>query len=321
MRLITALLFAATLGAVDAARAQTWPQKPVRLIVPTGPGAATDLMARVMAAAASQSIGGAIYVDDIPGASGIPAHQTAARAEPDGYTFLFSNTSGLAINPVSFKQLAYDPTKDFTPVAVVADLAPQAVSVNKDFPARTLPELIAYAKAHEGLNYAVDATSGAAVFSGRLLNQRAGMKMAEVSYRSAGQMTQDVAAGHLPVLVSSIPPAQPFVDSGALRQIAVFSGRRFPALPDLPSVAETVPGAAVDGFFVVVAPVGVPAAIVERMNKAIADFLKTSDAKQKLTAMGLASSGSRTPAEAAAFVVGEQKRWRDLAKELPIEPQ
>ena len=203
MRLLSALLLLAVAVAAPA-RAQSWPQKPVRLIVPTGPGAATDLMARVMAAAASQSIGGSIYVDNLPGASGIPAHLAAARAEPDGYTFLFSNTSGIAINPVSFKQLPYDAAKDFVVVSVVSDFGPQVVSANKDVPARTLAELIAYAKAHPALSYAVDATSGAGVFSGRLLNQRAAMGMQEVAYRSAGQMAQDVAGGQVPVLVSSV---------------------------------------------------------------------------------------------------------------------
>jgi tripartite-type tricarboxylate transporter receptor subunit TctC len=163
------VLFLSLIGSMvlsQSAAAQTWPEKPVRLIVPTGPGSATDLMARLMADEVSKAIGGAVFVDDIPGASGIPAHQAAARAAPDGYTFLFTNTSGLAINPVSFKRLPYDPTKDFSAVAVVADLAPQMVSVNKTLPVHSLPDLIAYGKANLGkVDYAVDATAGGAVSS------------------------------------------------------------------------------------------------------------------------------------------------------------
>ena len=315
-----ALVLATLLGA-QSSYAQTWPDKPVRLIVPTGPGSATDLMARLLSGEVSKAIGGAVYVDNLPGASGIPAHQAALRAEPDGYSFLFTNTSGLAINPVSFKHLPYDPTK-FTAVAMVADLAPQMLSVNKDVPVRTVPELIAYAKSRAGqVDYAVDATTGAAVSSGRLLNRRAALGMSEVSYRSAAQMSQDVAAGHVPVLVSSIAVAQPFVDSGDLRPLAVFSDRRFPGMPELPTVAETVPGVVINGFFAVVAPAGVPDAIVTRMNAAVGSFLRTPDAQQRLAALGLATSGAGTPATTADYIREEQQRWRELAKELAIEPQ
>ena len=205
-------LIAGAFALASPAVAQSWPVKPVRLIVPTGPGSATDLMARLMANEVSKAIGGSVYVENLAGASGIPAHQTTARAAPDGYTFLFTNTSGMAINPVSFKQLPYNPATDFSAVAMVADLAPQMASVNKNLPVKTLSELIAYAKANSGkVNYAVDATAGAGVVSGRLLNRRAAMNMSEVSYKSAPQMAQEVAAGQVPVLVSSIAATQVFV--------------------------------------------------------------------------------------------------------------
>ncbi len=310
------------LGSSPPAPAQTWPVKPVRLIVPTGPGSSTDLMARVMANEVAKAIGGSVYVENIAGASGIPAHQATARAAADGYTFLFTNTSGLASNPVSFKQLPYDPTKDFDAVAIVADLAPQMVSVNKKVPVNTVADLIAHAKANAGkIDYAVDATTGAGVISGRLLNRRADMNMAEVSYKSAPQMAQDVAAGQVPVLISSIAASQVFVDSGDIRPLAVFSSRRFPGLPNLPIVGETVPGVMLDGFFVIVAPAGTPADMVERFNKAVAQFLNTPEAPQRLNALGLASSGAGTPASTAEFIRVEQKRWRDLAVELNIERQ
>lgn len=293
---LACLALIGALGWSLPAAAQAWPSRPVRLIVPTGPGSATDLMARLMANEVSRAIGGAVFVENIAGASGIPAHQATARAAADGYNFLFTNTSGLASNPVTFRQLPYDPAKDFDAVAIIADLAPQMVSVNSKLPVKSVPELIAHAKANSGkIDYAVDATTGGGVVSGRLLNRRGAMNMAEVSYKSAPQMVQDVAAGQVPVLISSIAATQPFVDSGDVRPLGVFSGRRFPGLPDLPTVSETLPGVVLDGFFVIVAPAGTPADIVERFNKAVAQFLRSPEAPQRLNTMGLASSGAARP--------------------------
>ena len=183
--------------------AQTWPSRPIKLIVPTGPGAATDVMARLLADGVSRTLGQPIVVENIPGASGILAHQSAARAVPDGYTLLFTNTSGMAINLISFKQLPYEPTRDFTPVALVCSLGPQMLSVNATLPVSTVSELIAYAKANPGkLSIAFDNTAGAAAFAAKLLNKRADLGLIEVPYRSAAQMTTDVASGTNQVMMS-----------------------------------------------------------------------------------------------------------------------
>lgn len=180
------LLCAALVAVASVAQAQTWPSRPIKMIVPTGPGAATDVMARMMADSVSRTLGQQIVVENLPGASGLIAHQAAARATADGYTFLFSNTSGLASNPVTFKTIPYDPAKDFTPVAMVVDFGPQMLSVNAEVPVKTVADLIAHAKANPGkLSYAVDVTAGAAPIAARLLNKRANLGMVEVPYRSA----------------------------------------------------------------------------------------------------------------------------------------
>ena len=157
----------------SAASADTWRSRPIKLIVPTGPGAATDIMARLIADAVSRTIGRPMFVENMPGASGILAHETAARAAPDGYTLLFTNTSGMAINLISFKHLPYDPTRDFASVALVCSLGPQMLSVNADLPVSSVSELIAYAKANRGkLSIAFDNTAGAAAFAAKLLTNR-----------------------------------------------------------------------------------------------------------------------------------------------------
>ncbi len=316
------LVCALLLATASAAQAQSWPSRPVKLIVPTGPGAATDVMARLMSESVSRALGQQLVVENLPGASGIIAHQAAVRAAPDGYTFLFTNTSGLASNPVTFKTLPYDPAKDFTPVAMVVDFGPQMLSVNAELPVATVAELIAHAKANPGkLSYAVDVTAGAAPVAARLLNKRANLGMVEVPYKSAAQMAQDVASGTVPVLISSMAAANAVVQSGKVRRIALSSTKRFPPLPDLPTIGETVPGVTMDGWFVVVAPAGTPADVVKRMNEAIGDFLKDEDINKRLAGFGLGTSGAGTPDSTADFIRREQEKWRTLAQELNIEKQ
>jgi tripartite-type tricarboxylate transporter receptor subunit TctC len=315
-------LCAAMLVPADHAAAQSWPARPLKLIVPTGPGAATDVMARLLADGVSRGLGQVIVVENMPGASGIIAHQAAARAAPDGYTFLFTNTSGMAINLISFKQLPYDPTRDFTPVAMVCNLGPQMLSVNADLPVNSLGEFIAYAKANPGkLSLAYDTTAGAAGFAAKLLNKRADLGLAEVPYRSAAQMGQDIASGVTNAMMSSIVAANPFIQAGKIRRIAISSGTRFPGLPDLPSISETLPGAVMDGFFAIVAPVGTPRASIERVNREIGEFLKGEEIRQRLISFGLATDGAGTPESTGQFIRLEQAQWRQFAKELDVQPQ
>jgi tripartite-type tricarboxylate transporter receptor subunit TctC len=320
--LFRALLCCAVVVLAMTANAQTWPSRPIKLIVPTGPGAATDVMARLVADGASRTLGQPMVVENMPGASGILAHQSVARAQADGYTLLFTNTSGMAINPVSFKQLPYDPTRDFTAVALVCSLGPQMLSVNADLPVATVGELIAYAKSNPGkLSIAFDNTAGAAAFGAKLFNRRAGLGLVEVPYRSAAQLTQDVASGVNQVMMSSIAAANAVVQAGKVRRLAVTSGKRFPGLPELPSLNETVPGIVMDGFFAIVAPAGAPADAVARLNREIARYLDGSDIRDRLLAIGLATEGGGTPETTAQAIRREQEQWRALAKELQIEPQ
>jgi tripartite-type tricarboxylate transporter receptor subunit TctC len=315
------LACALALSAVPA-NAQSWPSRPVKLIVPTGPGAATDVMARLVADGVSRTLGQPVVVENMPGASGILGHQAAARAPADGYTLLFTNTSGMAINPISFKQLPYDPTRDFTAVALVCSLAPQMLSVNAELPVASVGELIAYAKANPGkLLIAFDTTAGAAAFGAKLFNKRAGLGLVEVPYRSAAQMTQDVASGINPVMMSSIAAANAVVQAGKVRRLAVTSGKRFPALPDLPSLSETMPGLVMNGLFSVVAPAGTPAEVVTRLNREIARYLENREIQERLLALGLATEGAGTPESAAQTIRREQELWRAVAQELGVEPQ
>ena len=323
VRLFATLLCAILAGAAQAqAPTQSWPNRPIKLIVPQGAGAGTDVIARLIADGVTQKLGQPVVVENMPAASGILAHQTVARAAPDGATFLLGTVSGLAINTVTVKSLPYDPTKDFTPVAMVVDFAPQMLSVNAELPVKSVPEFIAYAKANSGkLSYAVDGTVTAAQVSARLLNKRAGLDMVEVPYRSGAQMASDVGTGRVPVTVSSLAASGAMIEAGKIRPLGWFGSKRFKYLPDTPTVSETVPGVVVDAWFIIVAPTGTPAEAIKRMNQEINEFLKGSNIGDRFAKVGLGLSGTGTPEGLTQFIRSEQEKWRALAKELNIEPQ
>ena len=279
-------------------------------------------MARLIAADVSRAVGQPVFVDNIPGAAGIVAHEAAARAAPDGYTLLFTNTSGMAINLISFKKLPYDPTRDFAAVAMVCDPAPQMLSVNADLPVTSVDELIAYAKVNPGkLSIAFDNTAGAAAFAVKLFNKRAGLGLVEVPYRSSGQMAQDVASGLNQVMMSSIAAVAAIVQGGKVRRLAVSSDKRFPGLPDLPALHESVPGVVLNGFFAVVAPAGTPEEAIAPVNRAIGRYLQTPDIQARLISLGLVASDGASPEAAADIIRQEQAQWRALGTELNVEPQ
>jgi len=198
-----------------SARAQTWPDKPVNIILSQPPGSGPDNIARLLADRLGHMWGKVVVILNKPGGQNIIGAQAAARSAPDGYTFYFATTAALVSNVYLFKQLPYDPTRDFTPVAMVCSLGPQMLSVNAELPVNTLAEFAAYANANRGkLSIAFDTTAGAAAFAAKLINKRADLGLVEVPYRSAAQMTQDVASGVNQVMMSSIAVAQAMVDAG-----------------------------------------------------------------------------------------------------------
>lgn len=315
-------LCCATVSVAGWANAETWPARPIKLIVPTGPGAATDVMARLIADDVSRALGQPMFVENMPGASGILAHETAAHAVPDGYTLLFTNTSGMAINLISFKQLPYDPTRDFAAIALVCDPAPQMLSVNSDLPVSTVGELVAYAKSNPTkLSIAFDNTAGAAAFAAKLFNKRGDLGLVEVPYRSSAQMIQDVASGLNQVMMSSIAAATAVVQAGKVRRLAVTSDKRFPGLPDLPALQEVVPGVVMNGFFAIVAPAGTPKAAIAPLNAEIGKYVENPDIQKRLLSLGLVSAGNNSPDYSADIIRQEQEQWRAFGKELNVEPQ
>jgi tripartite-type tricarboxylate transporter receptor subunit TctC len=223
---------------------------------------------------------------------------------------------------VLYKSVPYNPIRDFTPVAMVCDTSPFVLSVQPELPIKTLPDLIAYAKANRGkLSYAIDSSSGLQLAIGQLLTKRAEIDWVQVPYRSTPQMLQDTASGVVQAMISSVTAAQGFAAAGKVRTIAISSAKRFPGLEDLPTIAEVLPGFNINGWFAVVGPAGTPSPIVERLNRAINEFLREPDITPRLRQFGLATSGAGTPRSTSEFIAAELNLWMSLAKELDIKPQ
>ncbi len=315
------MVFAATLVAGHAL-GQEWPARPIKMIVPSGPGLSADILARLMSERLSRQLGQQMFVENIAGAAGMVGGQAAARSAPDGYTLYLGLAAALSSNLFLFKSMPYDPVRDFAPVAMVSESGPFVISVHPDLPVRTLPELIAHAKANPGkLSYAIDASSGYQVVIGQLLTKRAGIDMVPVPYRATAQVLQDTAAGTTQLMISAVAAVEGFVQSGKLRRIAITSAQRFPGLDDLPTVAETLPGFRVDGWLAVVAPAGTPDPVIARLNREIDAFIKEPETQARLRAMGFATRSAGTPQSIRAFIRSEIDAWAALTKELNIQPQ
>lgn len=239
----TAMLLAPVMAGSESARAQSWPTRPIKLVVATGPGLAVDVVGRVIAERISTTLGQQVYVENIAGAAGVLGSQSVARAAPDGYTFLFGSAGVLSTNMVLFKALPYDLDRDFTPVVLVVQGNPFALSAYPGLPVRTLQDLADYAKANPGkLSYAVDASSGMAGVIGQLLSKRLGIEMVQVPYRSTPQAFQDTASGVTQLMVSSAAAVEPLSKAGRLRMIAVTGANRSADFGNAPAVQETIPG-------------------------------------------------------------------------------
>ena len=317
-----ALALAMLAGSALAQSVTDWPVKPVRVITPMGAGTAIDFVCRTIGDRLARALGQQFVVENLVGASGIVGAQAASRAPNDGYTVFFAPASTLTSNLYHFKSLPYDPQRDLTAVAIVVDAGPFILSVHPDVPAQNLAEFIAYAKAQAGkLSYAVDVSSGYGVILGQWFNKTAGIKMEEISYKSAAQALQDTAAGRTQVIISSVPTTRPFATAGRLRSLAISSSKRFTTLDTLPTMAETIPGFQLVGWFALMVPTGTPSAIIERLNREVDRILQDNELVQRMLNVGLGTSGAGTPQAANEFIRAERERWARIAKDIGIQAQ
>ena len=305
----------------SVAFAQTTVPRPFRVIAPFPPGSAGDIIPRAIAPNAAEALKQNMIIDNRPGAAGSIAAELVARAAPDGHTLLFGTTGVLAINPYLYSKLAYDPLKDFTPVALTAT-SQYAIVVAPSLPVKTLKDYVAYARARPGeLNVATSGTGTAVHLSGELFHSMTGIKTVHVSYKGATEALTDLMAGRVQVMFASLSSAIPFTRSGKIRMLAITGGQRHPSMPEIPTVREAaVPEYEVTGFFGYLAPAGTPAAVVRRLNETLNSVLKTQEIKDRLAAFG-ADVATGTPEEFQHIVRTELAKWGRAVKASGVKMQ
>jgi tripartite-type tricarboxylate transporter receptor subunit TctC len=302
--------------------AQTYPAKPVKIIAPTGPGLSTDLVARMLAEKLSRAMGQQVYVENMPGAATIVGAQAGAKAAPDGYTLLMATAGTIVNNPLIYKTLPYDPDKDFAYIAFVGDTSSFMIVVTPELPARSLADLVALEKRKPGsLSYAIEVSSGVSAMIGRYLNKVAGTGMVEVPYKASAQAIQDTITGRTQAYISTWGSMESFIRAGKLRVIASTADRRLPNLPDVPVLAETYPGFALTGFFMLVAPAATPAPLLERINRETVAAASQADFNQRLGSFGMYTNKLGSREATVEALKGEKQRWTRIVKELGMEPQ
>ncbi len=307
-------LAAGAFGVVPATAQERYPERPVRLVVPYPPGGITDILARTIAKQVSAGWGEQMIVDNRAGASGNIGAASVARAAPDGYTILFGNASTHGINPSLFRNMQFDPVKDFEPVTMVASVS-NVLLVAPEFPAKTLKDLIALAKSKPGeLTFASNSTGSSNHLTGELLKTTAGIEMVHVPYKSSTQAVVDLIGGRISLMFDNMTTAMPYLKDGRLRALAVTSPKRLPLLPEVPTMAESgLPEVTVSPWWGIFAPAGTPGDIVQKLNRDVVAALNSKEVRDYLTQQSTDVVGN-TPGEFAAQVRGETARWAEVVK-------
>lgn len=301
------------------ALAQTYPDRPIRIIVPFPPGQATDILARLLGEKLAVQLGQPVVIDNRSGAGGIIGTEAGARAAPDGYTLVMLSSGPVTVNPYVYNNVPYDPVKDFTPISNLAATA-HVLIVRPDFPAKTLAELIAMVKERPGhYNFASPGAGTSQHLTMEMFRYRAGLDMLHVPYRGSGQAQADLMGGQVPMLFDTITSVTGLVKDGKLRTLAVSTAERSPFLPDVPTVSESgVPGFSSGGWIGIAGPAGMPAPIVQKLNAEIVKALGTADMQNRLKAMAFVPIGD-SPEHFAAYIKSETTKFAELIKAIGLK--
>ena len=318
-------LFVAVVGVTSVltvapllAAVQNYPTKPIRLIVPYPPGGPTDFVGRGVSARLTELLGQQMVVDNRPGAGTVIGSELIARAAPDGYNLLFGTGGGTFLAPLILPKVPYDPQKDFAPVAMMV-MSPQVLVVHPSVGANSIKELIAVAKAKPGqLNFSSVGTGTSPHLGGELFKSLAGVDMVHVPYKGTAPAMTDLIAGRVQLAWSSIPTVLTHVQAGRLKMLGIGGTRRSPALPDIPVIADTLPGFELVTWYATFAPTSTPAAIINRLNVETAKVLRDADIVKRFGEQGLEPT-VMTPAELKRYTETDVGRWTRLIKAANIK--
>ncbi len=313
-----ALVGVAAFAAAAMASAQSYPVKPVRVIVPFAPGGGSDLTARQFSAKLGAALGQQFVVENRGGAGGIIGMEAVAKAAPDGYTIMMMSGSFSASSATH--KPAFDPINSIIPVAEFG-ITPFVVTVHPSLPPKNMKEFIALARAKPGaMTYASSGVGGLTHLSTELLNSMAKIRMVHIPYKSTGAAMTDLLSGQVPIIVGSLLPVLPHFQSGKLRPLAVTTAKRWHAVPDVPTVAETLPGYDVELWFGTMAPRGTPQAAIDRLNAGINKALEDAEMKKNLDTQGMVPTGG-TPQKFGERIQRDYQRWVKVVKEANIKAE
>ena len=298
-----------------AAHAQSYPSKPVRMIIPYSPGASTsDILGRMLALKLTSAFGHQVVVDNRPGANGMIGTEAVARAPADGYTILFGATGPNAINVSLYKKIPYDPVEDFAPITLVA-VTTSVLVVHPSVPVNSVSDLVRLAKSRPGrLTYGSAGTGGVSHLAGELFNTMAGVKLVHVPYRGMGPSVIDLLGGQIDLMFATMPGTIQHIQAGKIKALAVATARRSGVLPQLPTMSEAgLRGFEASSFFGMFAPAKTPPDVVARLNENLVKIVKAPDVRDLMLAQGAEPVGD-TPEQFAAFIRAEIKRWAQVIK-------
>jgi tripartite-type tricarboxylate transporter receptor subunit TctC len=301
------------------AQVGTYPDRPIKILVGFGAGGGTDIVARILAPKMSETLGQSVVVENRTGASGLIAASDVAKSPPDGYMLMMGTQTTFAVAPILYRaSVTLDPAKDFAGVTLTG-ASPLVLVANPAFAAHTVADVIAMAKANPGkINFGTGGVGTTPHMTAELFEHDAGIRMVHVAYRGEAPAINDTIAGQIPLMFANLSAVTGHLKGGTLRGIAVTSARRAPTAPDVPTVAETIPGFAAESWFGIVAPAGTPHDILEKLNAATRQALASADTSARLAQLGM-SNGSSTPEEFDAYIKSEIAKWSQVIKENNIQ--
>jgi tripartite-type tricarboxylate transporter receptor subunit TctC len=299
-------------------RAQSFPSRPVKVVVPYSPGGGADTTARLIAPKLQEALGETVVVENKPGAGGVIGDETVAKAPPDGHTLLIGAFAH-AVNPALLARMPFRTPEDFAPISLLVTV-PELLVITPSHPARTVAELVAMAKAQPGkLFYASSGNGSAQHLAAELFKLRTGTDIGHVPYKGGGPAVADVAAGHVPFYFGNMSAALPQARAGRVRALAVTSAQRSPAAPDVPTIAEAgVAACEISEWNALLAPAGTPPAVLARLHAEVAKIMRMDEIKAKFADLGADAIGS-TPAELATFLRTEMTKWAEVVKAANIK--
>jgi tripartite-type tricarboxylate transporter receptor subunit TctC len=306
------------LGSVMPATAQNYPARPVTVVSPYSAGGGADLIARLMAQRLSERLKQSFVVENRLGAGGVIAATSVAKAAPDGYTLFMATSTQLAIQVTLHKKLAYDPTTDFEPIALISGV-PFVLIVNPKLPVKSLADLIKLAKEKPGqLTFGSSGVGGPPHLYTQLLMTMTGTKMTHIPYKGTSQALNDLIAGTIPIIFCDLAPAVELIKAGKVRALGISSKTRFPTIPEVPPVADTVPGFDATAWIMLVAPAKTPKPIIDKLHAEMKEIVKQPDIQQKLVGLGVIPIDSPPTDELRAYVKSEVARWGDVVRAAGI---